>query len=139
MNERETLTSKAAVCDARHSRQRLAAQLGGLPVAPDLVGAGNSGAPCYLGHFRLAGLAKQALVNEVSIVDSNTKPNKRGRPVSSSDIYLSPHFRNPVDIERLGKALVSIALKRAVQLDDDDNSINGDGGGKDGGNNGMVD
>ena len=39
------------------------------------------------------------------------KPAKTGRPASSSDVRLVPTFRNPVDIERLGKALVAIAMK----------------------------
>ena len=49
---------------------------------------------------------------------SNDKPRRIGRPSSSSDVRLTPHFRSPVDIERLGKALVAIALKQTVKVED---------------------
>jgi hypothetical protein len=119
--EKERL-AKAAGGSAEHSRQRVAYQVGGMCVSRDLVDFGDSGDPCYLGHFRLAGLAKQILVDkvkpasEVSVLSNKTrhsKHRKQGRPRGSSDVRLTPHFRSPVDIERLGKALVAIAMRQA--------------------------
>jgi hypothetical protein len=40
---------------------------------------------------------------------------KTGRPANSGDVRLSPRFRSPVDIERLGKALVAIAMRQAPE------------------------
>ncbi|MCL2807439.1 MAG: hypothetical protein FWD27_04645 [Coriobacteriia bacterium] len=42
---------------------------------------------------------------------NRTKAAKMGRPASSSTVYLVPQFRDPLDIELLGKALISIAMK----------------------------
>jgi hypothetical protein len=48
---------------------------------------------------------------------ATSQASKRGRPANSSEVRLDPQFRNPVDIERLGKALVAIALKQTVSLE----------------------
>jgi hypothetical protein len=61
-------------------------------------------------------------VKKVSNKTRHNKQRKRGRPASSSSVRLTPQFRSPIDIERLGKALVAIAMKQTVKLDttDDD-------------------
>jgi hypothetical protein len=136
MNERKTLPDKAAHRCRDHSGERIAHQLGGSSADGSLVDSGNSGSPDYLGHFRLSPMAKQTLVDNgllpqttettkvVKTVSNKTrhgKSRKAGRPASSSDVRLTPQFRTPVDIERLGKALVAIAMKQTVKLDSDSN------------------
>jgi hypothetical protein len=121
MSERKTLPHQTTHGGTNDSSQRLAHPLGGVPTNGNLVDSSNSSNPCYLGPFRLSPVAKQALVammKEVSPLSNKTRHNKhrkQGRPASSSHVRLSPQFRNPVDIERLGKALVAIAIKQTVK------------------------
>lgn len=40
---------------------------------------------------------------------------KRGRPVSSRDVKVTPEFREQPDIEKLGRALIAVAMRIAEQ------------------------
>jgi len=133
MRERKTIPQEAAASHPDHRRQHVPDPAGDLPVPPSLVGTGDHSRPSYFGHFRVSPVAEQTLVKmakEAKAMDSADtkqtdkalkpprkkaikalKPAKTGRPASSSDVRLVPTFRNPVDIERLGKALVAIAMK----------------------------
>lgn len=56
---------------------------------------------------------------------------KRGRPPASRDVRVTPEFRNNPDIEKLGRALIAVALsiaqkKEATEAADSD-SGEGDG------------
>ena len=129
MSERKIATAKTACSCRNDRRQYVADQLGGLPAARSLVGAAGRGRGYLDWNCGLATLKAQTVVKpirEVSKVSKKnknksggSKPRKVGRPSSSSDVRLSPHFRSPLDIERLGKALVAIALRTTAQLDDE--------------------
>ena len=38
---------------------------------------------------------------------------KRGRPISSNDVRVTPEFRENPDIEKLGRALIAVAISIA--------------------------
>ena len=40
-------------------------------------------------------------------------PKKRGRPMASRDVRVTPEFRDNPDIEKLGRALIAVALSIA--------------------------
>ena len=40
---------------------------------------------------------------------------KRGRPAASSDVVVAPEFRDNPDIEKLGRALIAVAMHIAEQ------------------------
>lgn len=42
-----------------------------------------------------------------------TEKRKRGRPVSSHNVSVTPEFREEPDIEKLGRVLIAIALDNA--------------------------
>lgn len=59
---------------------------------------------------------------------------KRGRPMASHDVRVTPEFRDNPDIEKLGRALIAVAIsitqqkkaeEKATQADSSDNK--GDG------------
>ena len=41
------------------------------------------------------------------------KEKKRGRPMASRDVRVTPEFRDNPDIEKLGRALIAVALSIA--------------------------
>lgn len=40
---------------------------------------------------------------------------KRGRPMTSRDVKITPEFRENPDIEKLGRALIAVAIRIAQQ------------------------
>ena len=80
MREPEKLPAKTGCGNVCHSPKRIAHQVGGIPASRHMVGASSHGAPCYLGHFRLAGNSKQILVNSGLILE---KPKDIKRRKSS--------------------------------------------------------
>ena len=42
-------------------------------------------------------------------------PKKRGRPMTSHDVRVTPEFRDNPDIEKLGRALIAAAIHIAEQ------------------------
>jgi hypothetical protein len=129
MSERENNPDKAAFSGAHDRCYRVARPVGGMRSHADMATSPRNSDPCHLGPFRLAGVAKQILVDkdlikqtfqptkavkDMSNKTRHKKMKKTGRPASSSNVRLTPHFRNPVDIERLGKALAAIALKQSA-------------------------
>ena len=42
-------------------------------------------------------------------------PRKRGRPMASHDVRVTPEFRDNPDIEKLGRALIAAAISLAEQ------------------------
>lgn len=40
---------------------------------------------------------------------------KRGRPMASRDVKVTPEFRENPDIEKLGRALIALAIRIAQQ------------------------
>lgn len=40
---------------------------------------------------------------------------KRGRPMASHDVRVTPEFRDNPDIEKLGRALIAVAISIAQQ------------------------
>lgn len=40
---------------------------------------------------------------------------KRGRPMASRDVKITPEFRKNPDIEKLGRALIAVAIRIAQQ------------------------
>ena len=40
---------------------------------------------------------------------------KRGRPMASRDVKVMPEFRENPDIEKLGRALIAVAIRIAQQ------------------------
>lgn len=40
---------------------------------------------------------------------------KRGRPMASRDVKITPEFRENPDIEKLGRALIAVAIRIAQQ------------------------
>ena len=42
-------------------------------------------------------------------------PKKRGRPMASHDVRVTPEFRDNPDIEKLGRALIAAAISLAKQ------------------------
>lgn len=49
-----------------------------------------------------------------------TRKRKRGRPMSSHNVSVTPEFREIPDIEKLGRVLLSVALSRAKAKDGGD-------------------
>ena len=43
-----------------------------------------------------------------------TEKKKRGRPMSSHDVSVTPEFRETPDIEKLGRVLLSVATSLTV-------------------------
>lgn len=41
------------------------------------------------------------------------KKRKRGRPIQSGNVRITPEFREKPDIEKLGRALIAIAINNA--------------------------
>lgn len=39
--------------------------------------------------------------------------NRRGRPMASHDVKITPEFRDNPDIEKLGRALIAVAISIA--------------------------
>jgi hypothetical protein len=137
MSGRKTdiVAQKTALSDNNHSRKHGPDTLEPVRTGRNMVG----GSTHWLGHFRCDGrtahLARQVLVGtgKMNKKKRNALTGKKaGRPVSSNDVRLNPHFNNPIDIEKLGKALVAIALKQSVSLDDggsENTHAEGDGNG----------
>lgn len=48
-----------------------------------------------------------------------TEKRKRGRPMSSHDVSVTPEFREMPDIEKLGRVLISIAINNAKNEEQD--------------------
>lgn len=46
----------------------------------------------------------------------------RGRPMASRNIRVTPEFRDEPDIEKLGRALIAVALKIAEQKQAEENT-----------------
>jgi hypothetical protein len=137
---REISAKKTAAGSADAGCQRVPDQLEPVSANSDMVGTPGSSNPGYFGHFRISPVAKQTLVKlakGAKAMDKTNadKPNetpkqprkkaiksvkkvKAGRPASSSDVTLVPQFRNPVDIKRLGKAFVAIAMKLPAKPDE---------------------
>lgn len=40
---------------------------------------------------------------------------KRRRPIASKDVHITPEFRRDPDIEKLGRALIAVAIRIAEQ------------------------
>lgn len=40
---------------------------------------------------------------------------KQGRPMASRDVHVTPEFREEPDIEKLGRALIAVAMRIAEQ------------------------
>lgn len=139
MSEHTVISKKPSARGVRTRPDRLSYTTDSLSLGRVLVGASPDSNPRYLGPFRLAGMARQILVDKDLIEQTfgakkgggmsnktrHKKHAKRGRPASSSDVRLTPHFRNPVDIERLGKALVAIALKTEIEKENNKECDNG--------------
>ena len=127
MSERKNSNPKTAHGCCHDSPQHVADPLGSNAFAGNLVGVGGCGAGGLSGCHQHTNLEKPKLVESgVGRKSMSGKSNpirlrksKAGRPASSSDVRLTPHFRSPLDIERLGKALVAIALKQTVVLEAD--------------------
>ncbi len=49
-----------------------------------------------------------------------TEKRKRGRPISSHNVSVTPEFRDMPDIEKLGRVLLSVAISRTKAEDDSD-------------------
>ncbi len=45
--------------------------------------------------------------------------NRRGRPMASNNIEVTPEFRNDPDVSKLAHALISIAIQIAEQKEDE--------------------
>lgn len=43
---------------------------------------------------------------------------KRGRPLQSGNVQITPEFREKPDIEKLGRALIAIAINNAKTKED---------------------
>ena len=56
---------------------------------------------------------------------------KRGRPMSSADVKVTPEFRDNPDLEKLGRALIAVGISLAQKKMAEENS--GKGGGQGGG------
>lgn len=58
---------------------------------------------------------------------------KQGRPLASRDVRVTPEFRDEPDIEKLGRALIAVALSIAQKKEAEEAekaaSISGEGGG----------
>ena len=46
-----------------------------------------------------------------------TVKRKRGRPMSSHNVSVTPEFREMPDIEKLGRVLISVAINRSKTKD----------------------
>jgi len=46
-----------------------------------------------------------------------TEKRKRGRPMSSRNVSVTPEFRELPDIEKLGRVLISVAINNAKNND----------------------
>lgn len=51
-----------------------------------------------------------------------TEKRKRGRPMSSHSVSVTPEFREMPDIEKLGRVLLSVAINRAEAKDNNDSA-----------------
>lgn len=51
-----------------------------------------------------------------------TEKRKRGRPMSSHNVSVTPEYREMPDIEKLGRVLLSVAVSRS-QTKENDNGI----------------
>lgn len=51
-----------------------------------------------------------------------TEKRKRGRPMSSHNVSVTPEFREMPDIEKLGRVLLSVAINRAEAKDNNDSA-----------------
>ena len=51
-----------------------------------------------------------------------TEKRKRGRPMSSHNVSVTPEFREMPDIEKLGRVLLSVAINRAEVKDNNDSA-----------------
>lgn len=51
-----------------------------------------------------------------------TERRKRGRPMSSHNVSVTPEFREMPDIEKLGRVLLSVAINRAEAKDNNDSA-----------------
>lgn len=47
---------------------------------------------------------------------------KRGRPMSSHNVSVTPEFREMPDIEKLGRVLLSVAINRTETKDNNDSA-----------------
>lgn len=47
---------------------------------------------------------------------------KRGRPMTSRDVNVTPEFRKDPDIEKLGRALIAVAMRIAEQKQAEENA-----------------
>lgn len=47
---------------------------------------------------------------------------KRGRPMSSRNVKVTPEFREQPDIEKLGRALIAVAMRIAEQKQAEEDS-----------------
>lgn len=47
---------------------------------------------------------------------------KRGRPMTSHNVSVTPEFREMPDIEKLGRVLLSVAISRAKTKDSNDDT-----------------
>lgn len=48
---------------------------------------------------------------------------KRGRPMSSHNVSVTPEFREQPDIEKLGRVLIAIALDNAKRKDEPEETV----------------
>lgn len=51
-----------------------------------------------------------------------TEKRKRGRPMSSHNVSVTPEFREMPDIEKLGRVLLSVAINRTETKDNNDDA-----------------
>lgn len=51
-----------------------------------------------------------------------TEKRKRGRPMSSHNVSVTPEFRKMPDIEKLGRVLLSVAINRTEAKDNNDSA-----------------
>lgn len=54
---------------------------------------------------------------------------KRGRTAASRDVRVTPEFRNNPDIEKLGRALIAVALSIAQKKEAEEAAASGSGEG----------
>lgn len=48
---------------------------------------------------------------------------KRGRPMASHDVKVTPEFREDPDIEKLGRALIAVALSIAQKKEAEEKAV----------------
>lgn len=49
--------------------------------------------------------------------------NRRGRPMSSHNVKVTPEFRDDPDIEKLGRALIAVAISIAQKKEAEEKAV----------------